>query len=235
MAMSYHHTTTNLQGVQANRTWPGPQLTCPRPRQITERQKNPTGSPTRVLTMSHRCCINEGAASTSGRLAPQTVTGIIFRTRPCRVLTERVRTSGGGGGGRAREAGRGAAFFAFLPEVRGRTRGLTRRFGGCTDRGVPSPFRWRAQRPAACAHRADHPTVACAGTLLASIRARSYPLVGDAGQFGRFPQGKPSLRAAMAARRRRSTAVPPDFCAFLSARRVLLWAALPAPAPVLLP
>ena len=78
--------------------------------------------------MPHRCCINGRAASTSGPQAPQTETGIIFRTRPCRVLTERVRTSGGGGGGRAREAGawgRLAAFFAFLPGSGSRDSGLS--------------------------------------------------------------------------------------------------------------
>ena len=64
--------------------------------------------------MSHRCCINGRAASTSGRQAPQTETGIIFRTRPAGVLTKRVRKPGGGGGGRAREAGRAAAFFRVL-------------------------------------------------------------------------------------------------------------------------
>ena len=83
--------------------------------------------------MSHRCCINGRAASTSGRLAPQTETGIIFRTRPCRVLTERVRNPGGGGGGRAREAGRGGGVFRVLAGGFGWDRGLTRRWA---DQGV---------------------------------------------------------------------------------------------------
>jgi len=54
------------------------------------------------------------AAITSGPQVPQTATGIIFRTRPAGVLTERVRISGGGGGGRAREAGRGGGVFRVL-------------------------------------------------------------------------------------------------------------------------
>ena len=55
---------------------------------------------------------NEEAASTSGRPAPQTETGIIFRTQASGVLTRRVRNQGGGGGGWARGAGRGGGGFS---------------------------------------------------------------------------------------------------------------------------
>ncbi len=80
--------------------------------------------------MPQRCCINGRAASTSGRLAPQTETGIILRTRPCRALTGRVRETGGGGGGRAREAGGGGGVFRVLAGVMGRENGFDQGFIG---------------------------------------------------------------------------------------------------------
>ena len=80
--------------------------------------------------MPHRCCINGRAESTSGPPGPQTETGIILRTRPCRVLTGRVRIHGGGGGGRAREAGRGGGVFRVLAGGRGRDRGLAKGLAG---------------------------------------------------------------------------------------------------------
>ena len=115
--------------------------------------------------MSHRYRIMKKPQAPPVRRRRRPRQGSSSETRPCRVLTGRVRNPGGGGGGRAREAGRGgrrfsrscrgrcrpgarvrdagawgAAFFAFLPGVGG-GKGMNRGYGGCTDRdafAVPS-------------------------------------------------------------------------------------------------
>ncbi len=110
--------------------------------------------------------------------------------------SSKTRTAAAGAGPAKR--GEGAGFFAFLPGVRGQNRGLTRRFGGCTDRGAFTvPLAGAAPRRPVLIGQTIQQLLAPGHSRL-PIRARSYPLVGDAEQFGRFPQGKPSLRAAMA-------------------------------------
>ena len=117
--------------------------------------------------MSHRCRIMKKPQAPPVRRRRRPRQGSSSETRPCRVLTGRVRNPGGGGGGRAREAGRGGGVFRVLagvvavPGARvrdagrgggvfrvlaggspgGGGKGLNRGFGGCTDRdafAVPS-------------------------------------------------------------------------------------------------
>ena len=116
--------------------------------------------------MSHRCRIMKKPQAPPVRRRRRPRQGSSSETRPCRVLTERVRNPGGGGGGRARGAGRGGGVFRVLAGVvavraqesamRGRGwrrfsrscrgsggggKGMNRGFGGCPDRdafAVPS-------------------------------------------------------------------------------------------------
>ena len=62
---------------------------------------------------------NEEAESTSGPQPAQTETGIILRTRPSGVLTERVGNQVVEVGAGPAQRGAGAAFFAFLPGTLG--------------------------------------------------------------------------------------------------------------------
>ena len=136
-------------GVQANRTRPGRRPHLPAPSANHGMTKKSRRILHKGIDYVAPMPDNEEAASTSGRLAPQTETGIIFRTRPCRVLTERVRKLGGGGGGRAREAGRGGGVFSRSCRdpgvgrawVRGWEKGLTGGFGGYTSASPRRPPR----------------------------------------------------------------------------------------------
>ena len=168
-----------------------------------ERQKNPAGSPTRVLTVSHRWGIMKKlqAPPVGWRRRPRQ--GSSSERGPAGVLTKRVRNRGGGGGGRAREAGRGGGGFRVLAGGLGVDRGSTRGFagfgftrfwcffpvrrpgvGGRTDRGCLSLFRRRAQRLVARAHRAAHPTVCLRRGAFPGTYPRTH-FRGPAGWEGR--------------------------------------------------
>jgi len=135
--------------------------------------------------MSHRYRIMKKPQAPPVRRRRRPRQGSSSETRPCRVLTGRVRNPGGGGGGRAREAGRGGRRFSrscggcCRPGARVRDAGcgggvfcvLAGGFPGGVSPGgggkglnrgfggctgrMPSPFRRRSQRSAARAHRAE--------------------------------------------------------------------------------